>query len=117
MICIYLVISDQIFFIYVHYNPFSFRCFLGSGAGPAQWPDANRYMKVLITKLLSSVQSPVKQKSKTIQRYSVVCQLYRDIRRKIVDNSFVMDNTNIMLLDINQKLLVLLTKRRLLLRG
>jgi hypothetical protein len=62
-------------------------------------------MKVLITKLLSAVQSPIKLKSKTIQRYSVVCQLYKDIRRKIVENSFIMDNTNIMLLEINQKTL------------
>ncbi|XP_060757014.1 uncharacterized protein LOC132868060 [Neoarius graeffei] len=82
------------------------RCFLGQNTGPAQWPDCNRYMECLITKLCTENPSPVRHNKGTVQRWTLICRTYQDIRQKVLHNPQVMQQTNIQLVEINQATLL-----------
>ena len=80
---------------------FFFRCFVGQGTGPAQKPDENRYMELVIVKLCTLNPSPVKEKGKTLLRWTLIMRGYRKIREMILSNARIMRVTSIQLLEIN----------------
>ena len=82
------------------------RCFLGENAGPAQRPDCNRYMEALFLKLYSVFPSNVRKDGKTIVRWTLVSQTYKDIRNMVLNNRTIMEQTNIQLAEVNNATLV-----------
>ena len=86
-------------------HSFHFRCFLGENVGPAQWPDANRYMEALITKLCDTHPIPVKEKGRLVTRWSLICRDYANIVRLILNCPNVIRDTRIQLHDINKSTL------------
>ncbi|XP_028513840.1 uncharacterized protein LOC114574708 [Exaiptasia diaphana] len=62
------------------------RSFLGTSSGPAQWPDCNRYVEAIIIKLCDIHPVPEKSKKTVTSRWNLICQSYKDIRRKILNN-------------------------------
>lgn len=79
------------------------RCFLGQGTGPAQHPDCNRYMELLIIRLCSAFPTPVKTKGKRSEdRFTVISRAYKDIREKVLGNAKVMAETRIVLFELNK---------------
>ena len=81
------------------------RCFLGENAGPAQQPDCNRYMEALLLKLCSVFPSNVRKNGKTILRWMLVSQTYKDIRNMVLNNRTIMEQTNIQLAEGNNAIL------------
>ena len=79
-----------------------FRCFLGSNAGPAQWPDCNRYVESIISKLCDQHPTVVRSKGTSVQRWSLVMKSYQYIRNAILSNAHVMAKTKLQLVEINQ---------------
>ena len=86
----------------LHLVRFCYRCFLGSNAGPAQWPDCNRYVEAVMTKLFDIYQSPVQSQGTRTQRWSLVMQAYKHIREKVLSNARVMAATQLQLVEVNQ---------------
>lgn len=82
----------------------SFRSFLGSGT-PAQWPSCNRVCEMVCIKLCSQFQSPKKDKSGTTPRFHLVAQRYREVRAVLLHNARLLEETNIVLPEINLKTL------------
>ena len=80
---------------------FSFcRSFLGK-AGPATWPDANRVMECLITKLCATFPDHVRKPGqKLIMRWTVIINAYKNIRSKALANALVTTNTQLQLIEI-----------------
>ena len=82
------------------------RCFLGENAGPAQRPYCNRYMEAQFLKLCSVFPSNVRKDGKTIVRWTLVSQTYKDIRNMVLNNRKIMEQTNIQLVEVNNATLV-----------
>ena len=78
------------------------RCFLGNNAGPAQWPDCNRYVESIISKLCDQHPTAVRSKGASVQRWSLVMKSYQHIRNAILNNAHVMAKTKLQLVEINQ---------------
>lgn len=78
------------------------RCFLGSNAGPAQWPDCNRYVEAVISRLCDLNPSPERSKGSTKTRWTLVCRAYKEIRERIINNGKVITETRIQMPEVNQ---------------
>lgn len=90
-------------------SPFSLcRSFVGSASGPANFPDANRYMEAVIRRLMQLHTGPQRrQNSPTLTRWSLILASYTKISDVVLDNPRVMAMTAIQLLAINNTTLLL----------
>ncbi|XP_074660367.1 uncharacterized protein LOC141912850, partial [Tubulanus polymorphus] len=77
------------------------RCFIGENGSPAQWPDCNRYVEALISRLCDLHPGMTRTKSGTTQRWTLVMKTYRSIRDKVMSNGLVVNGCNIQLVEIN----------------
>ncbi|XP_071962853.1 uncharacterized protein [Antedon mediterranea] len=82
------------------------RCFLGQNTGPAQWPDCNRYMECIITKLCEAYPSTVSIEGRRFQRWPLITKGYKNIRRKVLSNGHLMLFAKLQLMEINRTTLI-----------
>ncbi|XP_071963285.1 uncharacterized protein [Antedon mediterranea] len=83
------------------------RCFLGQNTGPAQWPDCNRYMECLITKLCEAYPSTViSVGGNRSQRWPLIVKGYKNIRRKVLTNGHLSSFAPLQLMEINRTTLI-----------
>ncbi|XP_078679577.1 uncharacterized protein LOC144915212 [Branchiostoma floridae x Branchiostoma belcheri] len=64
------------------------RCFLGTVGslnGPAKWPDCNRYVEAVVSKLCDRHPTPVQARGRTTLRWSLVCRDYKSIKDRASD--------------------------------
>jgi hypothetical protein len=78
-----------------------FRCFVGQNSGPAQRPDANRYVEGVMVKLCNRYPGPIQRDGITTNRWSLIQKDYRSIREMVTVNERVMSETAIQLFDVN----------------
>ena len=79
---------------------------MGENVGPAQWPDANRYMEALISRLCDIHTSPAKAKKKTVSRWTLICRDYANIVKLLMNCPVILRDTNMQMHDINNTTLV-----------
>ena len=79
---------------------------MGSNGGPAQWPDCNRYVEAIISKLCEKHPVRVRSKGSSVQRWSLVIKSYNQIKDKVINNVRVMAQTKLQLVEINQTTLI-----------
>lgn len=88
---------------FINVDHFFYRCFLGPNTGPAQWPDCNRYVEAVISKLCQlfpgSKRNPQGIK---VDRWTLIGRAYEHIRQCILNNAQVMANTSLQLPSINK---------------
>lgn len=83
------------------------RCVLGSTASPAQWPDCCRLVEAIFVRLCRLYKSPKKQQGqKTLTRWTLILQDYRNIRQLILGNGAIMQSTTLQLVEVNQTTLI-----------
>lgn len=81
---------------------------MGTGTGPASYPDANRYMEALVRRLTEIYPSAVRRPSvPTITRWSLIMAAYNRIREVVMEDPRVSALTGIQLLPLNQATLIL----------
>ncbi|XP_070565611.1 uncharacterized protein [Ptychodera flava] len=73
----------------------------GKNASRVQWPDCNRYVECLMTKLCDLYPSSRKIGGKTTLRWTLVCRAYNNIRGKVLDDASIKRNTSMELYDIS----------------
>nr|XP_034304497.1 uncharacterized protein LOC105331633 [Crassostrea gigas] len=89
------------------------RSFVGTGTGPASYPDANRYMEALVKRLTELYPSAIRRPgTPTITRWSLIQAAYNRIREVVMEDPRVSDLTGIQLLPLNQATLILWDRRR-----
>ncbi|XP_065939336.1 uncharacterized protein [Magallana gigas] len=89
------------------------RSFVGTGTGPASYPDANRYMEALVKRLTEVYPSAIRRPdAPTITRWSLIQAAYNRIREVVMEDPRVSALTGIQLLPLNQATLILWDRRR-----
>ncbi|XP_066300424.1 uncharacterized protein [Branchiostoma lanceolatum] len=78
------------------------RCFLGSQSSPAQWPDCNRYVEAVVSKLCDLHPANVQARGRTTLRWTLVSRAYKSIKNRVMSCAKVVALTNIQLFEINQ---------------
>ena len=82
-----------------------FRAFLGNNTGPAFFPDANRVMECVITKLCNLYPVNVKRYGKCFPRWGLIISAYKAIRTNIINSAYVTAHSKLQLMEINQRTL------------
>lgn len=81
---------------------------MGTGTGPASYPDANRYMEALVKRLTELYPSAIRRPgAPTITRWSLIQAAYNRIREVVMEDPRVSALTGIQLLPLNQATLIL----------
>ena len=78
---------------------------LGVNTGPATWPDASRLVEAICVMLCRLHPSPRKSGRAVTPRFPVVASDYASIRQLVVTNARLMEQTTLLLFDINQRTL------------
>lgn len=79
------------------------RCFLGPNTGPAQWPNCNRYVEAVISKLCQVFPSSRRnEEGIKVDRWTLIGRAYEHIRQCVLHNAHVMANTSLQLPSINK---------------
>ncbi|XP_057184273.1 uncharacterized protein LOC130550779 [Triplophysa rosa] len=76
------------------------RCFVGAHS-PAQWPDCNRVVEAIFTRLCALYSNAVRCDGVRVSRFTMVARAYRHIRECILTNAKVMRETTIQLPEVN----------------
>ncbi|XP_073689357.1 uncharacterized protein [Garra rufa] len=76
------------------------RCFVGAHS-PAQWPDCNRVVEAIFTKLCMLYPNAVRCEGVRVSRFTMVARAYKHIRECILTNAKVMSETTIQLPEVN----------------
>ncbi|XP_057183182.1 uncharacterized protein LOC130549851 [Triplophysa rosa] len=76
------------------------RCFVGAHS-PAQWPDCNRVVEAIFTRLCALYSNAVRCDGVRVSRFTMVARAYRHIRECILTNAKVMSETTIQLPEVN----------------
>lgn len=76
------------------------RCFVGAHS-PAQWPDCNRVVEAIFTRLCALYQNAVRCDGVRVSRFTMVTRVYKRIRECIITNAKVMSETTIQLPEVN----------------
>ncbi|XP_026110190.1 uncharacterized protein LOC113083135 [Carassius auratus] len=76
------------------------RCFVGAHS-PAQWPDCNRVVEAIFTRLCALYPNAVRCEGVRVSRFTVVARAYKHIRECILTNAKVMSETTIQLPEVN----------------
>ncbi|XP_071501526.1 uncharacterized protein [Diadema antillarum] len=82
------------------------RCFLGSNTGPATWPDSNRVMECIITKLCNIFPHKQRKEGRWYLRWGLIIRAYKNIRSNVLNSAHITERTSLQLLDINQRTLI-----------
>lgn len=82
------------------------RAFLGTGSGPAQWPNASRLVEAICIRLCALIPSPVRTEGRTMTRWASIMAEYNAIRDLVLASPRVMRETEIQLFLLNQKTLI-----------
>jgi len=82
------------------------RCFLGQNSGPASWPDCNRYVEAVIIKSCQIYPSQMKINGNTTLLWTLVEMPIKNIRKGVINNAHVIQQTGIQLAAINQRTLI-----------
>ena len=72
----------------------------------AQWPDCCRLVEAVFIRLCVIHRSPKKRGTGTVSRWDLVLEDYRRIRRRILANGAVMQQTSMQLVDVSHTTLV-----------
>ena len=72
----------------------------------AQWPDCCRLVEAIFTRLCAIHRNPKKRGTGTVSRWDLVLVDYRHIRRRILANGAVMQQTSMQLVDVSHTTLV-----------
>ena len=72
-----------------------YRCFLGQNVGPAQHPNANRYMEAGVSQMREIHPSTVAQHGKMVLRWTLTHRGYQHIKDLVVKNPKVTGETAI----------------------
>ncbi|KAK5901446.1 hypothetical protein CgunFtcFv8_026315 [Champsocephalus gunnari] len=76
------------------------RCFIGAHS-PAQWPDCNRVVEAIFTRLCDLYKNSVHCEGKRVSRLTMVIRVYKHIRECVITNAKVMTETTIQLPEVN----------------
>ncbi|KAI4792445.1 hypothetical protein KUCAC02_033378 [Chaenocephalus aceratus] len=76
------------------------RCFIGAHS-PAQWPDCNRVVEAIFTRLCDLYKNSVHCEGKRVSRFTMVIRVYKHIRECVITNAKVMTETTIQLPEVN----------------
>ncbi|KAI9543825.1 hypothetical protein NQZ68_008873 [Dissostichus eleginoides] len=76
------------------------RCFIGAHS-PAQWPDYNRVVEAIFTRLCGLYKNTVRCEGKRVSRFTMVIRAYKHIRECVITNAKVMTETTIQLPEVN----------------
>ncbi|KAK2874526.1 hypothetical protein Q8A67_021679 [Cirrhinus molitorella] len=76
------------------------RCFVGAHS-PAQWPDCNRVVEAIFTKLCTLYPNAVRCEGVRVSRFTMIARAYKHIRECILTNAKVMSETTIQLPEVN----------------
>ncbi len=76
------------------------RCFVGAHS-PAQWPDCNRVVEAIFTRLCALYPNAVRCDGVRVSRFTMVARAYKHIRECILTNAKVMSETTIQLPEVN----------------
>ncbi|KAI4827569.1 hypothetical protein KUCAC02_030957 [Chaenocephalus aceratus] len=76
------------------------RCFIGAHS-PAQWPDCNRVVEAIFTRLCDLYKNSVRCEGKRVSRFTMVIRAYKHIRECVITNAKVMTETTIQLPEVN----------------
>lgn len=77
-----------------------YRCFIGAHS-PAQWPDCNRVVEAIFTRLCALYSNAVRFDRVKVSRFTMVVDAYKHIRECILTNAKVMSETTIQLPELN----------------
>ena len=96
------------FFLKLQCLPISFLCssFLGSNTGPASWPDANRVMECVISQLCITYPDMKKTGGQCLSRWGLIIKAYKNIRSNVLNNATVTSQSQLQLMEINQRTLI-----------
>lgn len=72
----------------------------------AQWPDCCRLIETIFIRLCAIHRSPKKKGNGTVSRWDLILADYRKIRRCILANANVMQQTNLQLVDVSHTTVV-----------
>ncbi|KAI9541918.1 hypothetical protein NQZ68_026383 [Dissostichus eleginoides] len=72
----------------------------------AQWPDCCRLIEAIFVRLCVIHRSPRKRGTGTVSRWDLILEDYRKIRRRILSNGTVMQQTTLQLVDVSHNTLV-----------
>ncbi|KAK1886839.1 Titin [Dissostichus eleginoides] len=72
----------------------------------AQWPDCCRLIEAIFVRLCVIHRSPRKRGTGTVSRWDLILEDYRKIRRRILSNGTVMQQTTLQLVDVSHTTLV-----------
>ncbi|KAK1885061.1 Protein trichome birefringence-like 25 [Dissostichus eleginoides] len=72
----------------------------------AQWPDCCRLIEAIFVRLCVIHRSPRKRGTGTVSRWDLILEDYRKIRRRILSNGTVMQQTTLQLVDLSHTTLV-----------
>ena len=72
----------------------------------AQWPDCCRLVEAIFARLCTIHRSPKKRGTGSVSRWDLVLEDYRRIRRRILGNGAVMQQTTMQLVDVSHTTLV-----------
>ncbi len=72
----------------------------------AQWPDCCRLIETIFVKLCAIHKSPKKKGIGTVSKWVLILEDYRKIRRRILANAGVMQQTTLQLVDVSHTTLV-----------
>ncbi|KAI4818825.1 hypothetical protein KUCAC02_004125, partial [Chaenocephalus aceratus] len=67
----------------------------------AQWPDCCRLIEAIFVRLCVIHRSPRKRGTGTVSRWDLILEDYRKIRRRILSNGTVMQQTTLQLVDVS----------------
>lgn len=76
------------------------RCFVGAHS-PAQWPNCNRVVEAIFTRLCALYPNVVRCDGVRVSRFTMVIRAYKHIRECILTNAKVMSETTIQLPEVN----------------
>ena len=76
------------------------RAFIGAHS-PAQWPDCNRVVEAIFTRLCELYKNGVRCDGARVSRFQMVTRTYKHIRECIITNAKVMTETTMQLPEVN----------------
>lgn len=72
----------------------------------AQWPDCSRLIETIFVRLCAIHRSPRKKGTGTVSRWDLILEDYSKIRRRILANGTIMQQTTLQLVDVSHTTLV-----------
>ncbi len=84
---------------------FYYRCVLGQGSGPAQWPNISRIVEAVCLELCSIHPAGKVKWGVSMNRWAAILHDYQAIRRLVGNCPALRGRTRIQLFEVNQRML------------